>query len=341
MLRLDAQRARRRPGGAGRYTTLTWLLPALAASAAGLALASGGALATVGSITIDPSSFRQRAARVGPLDWGELGATWPERRRRFLDEVLVAEALLALAAERAPPALPSARDRALARTLEAAIVQETSQLAPSDADVRAYRERHAGEFQTPRALGIWRILLATEAEARAVIAELAKPSADAFSRLARERSIDRATHMRAGNLGLVAADGQTAVPELRVSPALFAAADRVDDGELVPEPVREGDHFAVVWRRSTRAASAWPDAELAATIAARLAETRASTARQRLLEALRRDHLGEYHPDAAGAHEPSFPEPNAARARPRIEAAEPARAAPPRVRPELTDRGLR
>jgi peptidyl-prolyl cis-trans isomerase C len=341
MLRLDAQRARRRPGGAGRHSALAWLLPALAASAAGFALANGGVLATVGSISIDASSFRQRAARVGALDWRELGATWPERRRRFLDEVLIAEALLALAAERAPPALPSARDRALARTLDAAIVQETSQLAPSDADVRAYRERHTGEFQTPRALGIWRILLATEAEARAVIAELAKPSADAFSRLARERSIDRATHMRAGNLGLVAADGQTAVPELRVSPALFAAADRVGDGELVPEPVREGDHFAVVWRRGTRAATAWPDAEMAATIAARLAETRASTARQRLLETLRRDHLAEYHPEAAAAFEPSFPETKTPRSPRRLDAVEPPRAAPPRVRPELTDRGLR
>jgi peptidyl-prolyl cis-trans isomerase C len=340
MLRLDAQRARRRPRGTGRYSALAWLLPGLAASAAGLALANGGPLATVGSISIDASSFRQRAARVGALDWGELGATWPERRRRFLDEVLITDALLALAAERAPPAQPSARDRALALTLDAAIVRETSQLVASDAEVRAYRERHAGEFQTQRALGIWRILLATEAEARAVIAELAKPSADAFSRLARERSIDRATHMRAGNLGLVAADGQTAVPELRVSPALFAAADRVDDGELVPEPVREGDHFAVVWRRSTRAASAWPEAEMATTIAARLAETRASAARQRLLESLRRDHLGEYHPEAAAAYEPSFPEPTAARSRHRIEAVEPPRS-PPRVRPELTDRGLR
>jgi peptidyl-prolyl cis-trans isomerase C len=338
MARLDAQRARLGPSGTRRCSALAWLLPAVAASAAGLALGDGGSLATVGSIPIDAGTFRQRAARVGALDWAELGAAWPEQRRRFLDEVLIAEALLALAAERAPPGLPSARDRALARTLDATIVQEASQLAPSDADVRAYRERHRAEFQTPRALGIWRILLATEADARAVIGELTPPTADAFSRLARERSIDRATHMRAGNLGLVAADGQTAVPELRVVPALFTAADRVDDGELVPEPVREGDHFAVVWRRSTRAATASPDATVAATIAARLGETRASTARQRLLESLRRDHLGEYHPDAAAAYEPSFPETTARRPRPRLE---PAPAATPRLRPEPTDRGLR
>lgn len=337
MPRLDAPRARRDPARVARRRNPARLLPALALGAAGLALGDGGPIASVGSISIDSGSFVRRAARVGALDWAELGATWPERRRRFLDEVLIPEALLTLAAERAAAASPSARDRALARTLDAAIVREAAQLAPSDAERRAYREQHRDEFQTPRALGLWRILLATEADARAVIAELAPPTTDAFSRIARERSIDRATHMRAGNLGLVAADGQTAVPELRVSPALFAAADRVKDGELVPEPVPEGDHFAVVWRRSTRPASAVPDAEIAAISVARLAEARASAARQRLLESLRRAHLAEYHPDAAAAHEPSFPEATL-RARSRPEATP---AGTPRQRPEPTDRGLR
>lgn len=335
MARLDVQRERRALGGAARGRLGACLLAALAASAGGLALAGGPPLATVGPIGIDAAGFRQRAARVPELDWPELGAAWPERRRRFLD-ALIAEALLSLAAERAPAAATPARDRALARSLDAAIVQEAWQLAPSAADVRAYRERHQREFESPRALALWRILLASEADARAVIAQLSTPTPDAFSRVARERSLDRATHMRAGNLGLVAADGQTAVPELRVSPALFAAAERVRDGELVPEPVPEGEHFAVVWRRSTHAASALPEAEVTATIAARLAEARASTARRRLLEALRRDHLGEYHPEAAGAYEPSFPEAR----RPRIRFETPP-AAPPRSRPEPTDRGLR
>jgi peptidyl-prolyl cis-trans isomerase C len=336
MARRDVQREGRALGSAARTRRLLAVLAALAASAGGLALAGGAPLALVGPMQIDADLFRLRAARVPALDWPELGADWPEQRRRFL-EALIAEALLALVAERAPLAA-AARERALARTLDAAIVQEASQLTPSAAEVRAYRERHAREFETPRALGLWRILLASEADARAVIGELATPTPEAFSRLARERSLDRATHMRAGNLGLVAADGQTAVPELRVSPALFAAAERVRDGELVPEPVAEGEHFAVVWRRSTHGPSALPEAEVDAIIAARLAEARASTARQHLLEALRREHLGEYHPDAAGAYEPSFPEASARRPRMRFETPS---ATPPRLRPEPTDRGLR
>jgi peptidyl-prolyl cis-trans isomerase C len=292
----------------------------------------------VGSIAIEAAEFRRRAARVAALDWRELGAAWPEQRRRFLEQVLIPEALLTLAAERLPDASPPARDRVLARTLAAALSDEAARAVPSDADVRAYRARHEAEFGTPRSLGIWRILLATESEARAVISQLAPPTPDAFSRIARERSLDRATNMRAGNLGLVAADGQTAVPELRVSPALFAAAERVDDGALVPEPVREGDAFAVVWRRTSRAATALPATEVSATIAARLAEQRAAAAQDALLERLRREQLSEHHPERVSDYEPRFP---AARDRAARSPVTPDSNRAPRLLPEPSDRGLR
>lgn len=311
---------------------------ALLASLAGPTVADTGPVAQVGPIAIDAAFFRQRASRVAALAWPEFGASWPEQRRRFLDDVLIDEALLSLAGAAAPAALPSAQDRALARTLDALLVDEASKLEPSEADVRAYRARHGAEFEAPRRLAIWRILLPTQADARAVLAELAPPSLDVFSRLARERSIDGATKMRAGNLGLVAADGQTSVPALRVSPALFAAADRVADGALVPEPVREGDAFAVVWRRTSRAAHARLAAEVAQAIAARLAEQRAAASRQALLDALRREHLAEYHPDAVAEYEPRFPE---AGAPPRPSRAPRASGALPRIEPELTERGLR
>lgn len=340
MAAAEARSGRRRAASAGRSArrACAGLLAALGASITGLALADGAPLARVGGIAIEAAEFRQRAARVNPLQWQRLGAAWPEQRRRFLAEVLIAEALLSLAAERGPAALPLARDRALARALSAEIAREATQALPSDAQVRAYRELHARELGTPRSIGIWRILLATEAEAQTAIAELTPPTPDAFSRIARERSLDRATNMRGGNLGLVAADGQTAVPELRVAPALFAAADRVGDGQLVPEPVREGDAFAVVWRRTSRAATSLPAGEIAALVAARLAEQRAAAAQTALIERLRREQLGAYSPQRAIDHEPRFPElrPSLPRG---AALAEPTRL--PRLVPETTDRGLR
>jgi hypothetical protein len=324
-------RASRAFGGQGGWLGL------LAIFWAGLAVADSAVLARIGPLAIDAATFRERASRVARLEWPELGATWLEQRRRFLDDVLIPEALLALAAEREQPGLPRARDLALAGTLTAALAAEASRAVPSDADVLAYYTRHQSELSTPRTLTLWRILLPSEADARAVITELAAPTSAAFSRLARERSIDHATHMRAGNLGQVAADGQTRVPELRVSPALFAAADRVADGELVSEPVREGDAFAVVWRRASQPGRSSSPADAAPLIAARLAEQRAAAERGALLDRLRQAHLGEYHPERVSAFEPRFPEPGVPLGR--RDAAPPS--APPRLLPELTDRGLR
>jgi peptidyl-prolyl cis-trans isomerase C len=302
----------------------------------GVAVADTATLAQVGPLAIDAARFRQRAALVSALEWPELGATWPEQRRRFLD-VLISELLLTLAAEREPSALPTAPSRALARTLTAALDADAARAVPEEAEVRAYHARYQSEFVTPRALGLWRILLGSEAEARAVIAELRVPTTAAFSRLARERSTDHATHMRAGNLGQVQADGQTQIPELRVAPALFEAADRVRDGELVPEPVREGEAFAVVWRRASHPARAESIAQATPFITARLIEERAAAAHRELLEALRREHLGEYHPERVAAIPPSFPEPGGRRP----PGAAPAGSEPPRLVPEPTDRGLR
>jgi peptidyl-prolyl cis-trans isomerase C len=245
--------------------------------------------------------------------------------------------LVAFAGEREAPTLPSARDVALARTLAAAIAGTAASAEASDADVLAYYSREREQLGAPRALSLWRILLPTEADARAVINELATPTAASFGRLARERSLDRATSMRSGNLGQVGPDGQTRVPELRVSPALFAAADRVGDGELVPEPVPEGEHFAVVWRRGSHAPTVPSLSDATARIRARIAEERAATALGTLLDALRREHVVDHHPERAAAYEPTFPEASARSPR--------ARAGPDSTRvrllPEMTDRGLR
>ena len=324
---------------AARHRHRHWQLASLLAGSllGPLAAADTDTLARVGAFSIDAATFQRRAALVAAREWPELGNSWPEQRRRFLDGVLIAEGLLGAAAEQAAPALQGARDRALARALAAELAAEVSRVEPSEADTAAYRERYRAELATPRTLGLWRILLDSEADARAVIAQLSPLTEAAWSRLARERSTDRATNMRAGNLGRVAADGQTHMPELRVSPALFAAAEQVRDGELVGAPVREGDAFAVVWRRASHAAREASPGAVAAGAAARLAEERFAAARAQLLDRLRRDHLAGYRPELAASFEPRFAEPGSML--PRLGAELEVR--PVRLRPELTDRGLR
>ena len=142
--------------------------------------------------------------------------------------------------------------------------------------------------------------------------ELGQPRECRWSRLARERSIDRATHMRSGSLGYVAASGQTHMPQVRVSPALFAAAAQVQDGQLVPRPVPEGTEFAVIWRRASRAAPA-PVAELAkvaapakvpgaasaaaAELGAQLVSEAAAKEARALIQRLRAERLREHQPE--------------------------------------------
>jgi peptidyl-prolyl cis-trans isomerase C len=121
--------------------------------------------------------------------------------------------------------------------------------------VAAYYTAHPDEFLVKQGMLISRILVSTEAEAAALIAKLSSPGGvKQWNSVTREASKDEATKWREGSLGFVRLDGSTDVPQVRVNSALFAAAEGVKDGEIVPRPVAEGQYFAVVWRRGTRPA---------------------------------------------------------------------------------------
>ena len=300
-----------------------------------LAGADVDVIARVGRHAIDRARLQGRLATLSRERWPELGATWPERRRRVLD-LLIDEALFGVAAEQRP-ALPPGRDLALAQALRAQLRSEAS--APGAAELEAFAARGPDDASSPRALELSRILVRTEAEARALIAELSTAERARFGQLARESSIDDSTSKRGGYLGWVAADGQTDVPELRVAPELFRAAESAADGELLGEPVREAQGFAVVWRRASRPERASTPAERQRDLAARWAAEHHASAERALLEALRQRELHEFHPDRLAGVEPVFRE----LARPAATAAKPP--APVRPQPRLdpvpTDRGLR
>lgn len=330
--------ARSDGGFAGR--TLACAAALVVASALCLSLARAGTslLASVGPLSIDHDTFSRRASRLAPFQWARFGASWPERRRRFLDELLVPEALLEVEAARQPLRSAAARDTALSEALLAELRAEVTRSSVSAEDVAHYRALHRRHYETPRSLLLWRILVRTEAEARALLEQLGQPKELEWSQLARERSLDVATHMRSGSLGYVAASGQSHFPQVRVEPALFAAAEGVPDGALVPEPVAENDGFAVLWRRASRAAEARPLSELTPEIQARILEQRHAAAYAELLERLRREHLAQHQPELLADYAPELPEPPPATATGR---GAPALPRPVRLLPQPTDRGLR
>lgn len=297
-------------------------------------------LARVGTIAIDPTALAARAARLTPAQRLQIGKDWPAQRRHLLADELVPEALMHLEAEREDRGILSARDRALAGALSvelerAALARGLSKEQPAG--------RLAEQQSAPRTLLIWRILLRNEADASALLQELGKPSEGTWTRLARERSLDRATHMRSGSLGYVAPSGQTHMPQVRVSPALFAAAEQVADGELVPRPVPEGSDFAVVWRRASlvtapaappRSASEPGGTDLGAQLVGEAVAREART----LTRALRAAWLRDYRPELVAGLE--------LRSGADLEPAKPGGTAPTALRPVTllprpTDSGLR
>lgn len=304
--------------------------------------AEAPALARIGPLAIDPGSLSARAARLAPAQRLLLGKDWPEQRRRLLAEELVPEALLQVQAARDDRGLFSARDRALADALS---LQQEREARSRGVLPEQLARRHAEQqaLDAPRTVLIWRILLRSEADALSLLKELGQPAESLWTRLARERSIDQATHMRGGSLGYVAPSGQTHMPQVRVSPALFAAADQVKDGELVPRPVPEGSDFAVVWRRASRATAAAalplsPTATGAADVGAQLISEAVARDLRALTRELRAESLRDYRPElvaglelrSSAALEPAKPGGTAATA-----------ARPVTLAPRPTDSGLR
>lgn len=303
----------------------------------GLANAASPSLARVGTLSIDVATFAARAARLAPFQRLQFGTAWSEQRRHFLERELVREALLETQASSDDRRLSSARDSALARALLGDLEQAVETAGVPEEQIASYYAQHRQSYEAPRSILIWRILLGQEAQARALLRELGTPKESSWSQLARERSIDTATHMRSGNLGYVAADGQTHLPQVRVAAALFAAADRVRDGQLVPEPVPEGAGFAVLWRRQSRAAASSQLATVSADIGAVLAHEKVAGETRTLIDRLRQDFVRDYQPASLAGFEPrSLDELGPARQHQAVLAARPVL-----LRPRPSDSGLR
>ena len=269
-------------------------LALLSASAFG---ADAAPVVRAGQETADAAAVTRALARVPGFQLAELGATDDARRRAVVEKLLVPELLAAAEArsrrlDKQPRTLDRIRE-AHAGALEAQLAVDLAGRAPvSDADVQAYFEQHRERFEVPRRVRIWRILVADEELAKKIVAESRGVSGPAkWRNFARESSLDTATKFRDGDLGFVRPDGATDTPQLRVDPALFAAADKLADGELLAEPLRVQAGFAVVWRRGSLPAVARTVAQEATAIRSVLTRQRLEAARRQLLDDLRKQRV--------------------------------------------------
>lgn len=271
-------------------------------SATGAASSAGDdvVVARVGSATITAGQLHRRMAKMPPFQLRELGKTPGEIQRAFLDRVLVPELLQSAEAEaRGLTKRPELAERLSGMhraSLLAELRREASESAVTDDDVKKYYQANLAKFVAPEKVAIWRILVASEEEAKKLLARLGPaPDPKAWAETAREVSLDKTTSMRGGNLGFVEPSGETSQRGVKVDPALLGAVKTLKDGELAPQPIREGDGWAVVWKRQTmRPVTRSLEVERQG-IRQLLGQERVQSAVKSLLDGLRVDRVKEVH----------------------------------------------
>lgn len=261
-----------------------------------VAVKAGRFVATVGEI-------EDRIADMPPFQSETYGKSREEIVENFVRQVIERELVLNAGAEsrHLTDKLPAKHlyQRALSNaTLRAVRGTLRSPNDISDADAKDYFEKNRARFEGPERVNLWRILCKTKEEATEVIAAAKKDLTIAkYSDLARERSLDKATNFRGGNLGFVAPDGQSNEAGVKIDVALVKAAAQVKDGDLVPEPVAEGANWAVVWRRTTVPATKRTFEESTAQIKTTIYRERTEANEKKLIDDLRAAKVKDYDPE--------------------------------------------
>ncbi|MEO7037095.1 MAG: peptidyl-prolyl cis-trans isomerase [Polyangiaceae bacterium] len=254
-------------------------------------------VARVGAESVSADALSRRIAKIPDFQRKALADGPDKLKRAVLDTMIVPELLYAQEAQRLKlgerPSLQNRQREILRAAMDRELRQESSAKTPvTAADIKAYFEANSSRFETPRRLHIWRILSDDEALAKKIIADSkAVDGIQRWSTYARENSLDKATHLRNGDLGFVHPDGDTDTPTLRVDPALFAAADALSDGDIAAQPIKEGLHWAVIWRRGSMKAVNRTLEQEQGSIRQVLERQRAEQARAALLADLRAQYL--------------------------------------------------
>lgn len=248
---------------------------------------------------VTAGELEDRLAAVPRFQLLAMGNSPDEIRRKFLVDIIVPEVLIATAAEsqhldREVAAQNSIKRALASATMRVAKAQAGSINSITKDELRKYYADNRGKFDTPTRYAIWRILCAKREEAVAVIdAAKASLTVDNFTKLARDHSVDKATDLRAGNLGFLDVEGNSNEAGLKVDPVVVKAAASVKDGELVPQPVPEGGGFAVVWHRGTVAAAHRGVEEASSQIREAIFRQRTEDATKSVIDRLRSEHLIE------------------------------------------------
>jgi hypothetical protein len=257
----------------------------------------------VGSATMTADDISRRLAALPSYQLARYGSTPEEVKKKFVAEVLVPEMLfgedaLARKLDQSPNLKDKVRE-AFRDAVDRGLRDDALKAQPITPDeIKKYYEDNRARYETPKRIKVWRIQVPDEPAAKAIIALAKGPEGPKrWGDEARERSLDKATAQRSGDLGVVRPDGSTDVPRVQVDPAVFAAVDKVPDGTVVAQPVKEGEVYSVLWRRGSIEPTKRTLQDETDSIRQLLERRRIETARQELLKRLKAEQVKESHPD--------------------------------------------
>jgi phosphoglycolate phosphatase-like HAD superfamily hydrolase len=223
-------------------------------------------------------------------------------RQEFLEQ-LTRHDLLVLEAERRgyaqnPLVIEAAKHAAID-----ALTKHTIAVTPesiSIEDVAQFYEQHKQQLSQPLIRRASQIELASEAEARATIAELKGADRLRFAETARARSQDARTARQGGELGYFdrAGNPDTGGTRAPIPRALIDAVFALEHvGEISTEPVHQEHGFSVVMLTGEMPAKTRSLAKATDDIREQLAKERETQRMQALLEKLRAEYKPETHPE--------------------------------------------
>jgi len=260
-----------------RFVTSATLLVAALASACGkkqdAPQPSASASASAGPRPLSPELAAKVLAKVGDrtITLGEYAATLermdpferlryqsPDRRKQLLDEMIEVELLAQEARRRGLDKKPETEER-LRQLMRDELLGDVKKGIPGpselpEPEVRAYYEGHKDEFNEPERRRVAAITLASEAEAKRVLAQAQGATAEAWGKLVERHG--KAKKLRpgpppplelAGDLGIVGPPGDARSANPRVpEPVREAAFKLAKIGDVYDGIVKEGADFYVV-----------------------------------------------------------------------------------------------
>jgi peptidyl-prolyl cis-trans isomerase C len=240
----------------------------------------------------------------------------PQNLKELLDKTVRFE-LLGKEAERAgldknEAVRQAVKQNAVQGLMKAEFDDKMSAASIPEADIAKYYQDHIDEYVQPAMQRASHVMVATEAEARALLQQAKAMDLRAFRQLARDKSIDEASKLRGGDLRYFDLQGKArGETEPSVPPQIVKAAFALKTvGDTAPQPVKIENGFSIVKLTGQRPAISRKIGEVEETIRVRLWRERRQEAIEGFVTKLREQYKPETHPELANAIKLADPDPN-------------------------------